>query len=305
MHELTNLNGRIEKIAPRDVLRLLRAHQWTKNILLFLPAVLAHRIFDAEVFGQCVIAFVAFSLCASATYLFNDVIDVERDRNHPEKRLRPLASGKVSVRVAQALIPVLVISALLGAYYLLPLTFFFIVGAYCLSTLAYSLFLNTEPIIDVLLLTCFYVIRLLAGGAACAVELSPWFLTFCFFFFLGLAFLKRFVELERCSREENFKANRAGYLASDRWMLQATGIAAGLISIVIFCLYLNSPAVLKLYGHSLWMWGICPALTYWICHIWFLAQRGKVNTDPVIFALKDKSSLATALFLALLIWLAS
>lgn len=120
--------------------------------------------------------------------------------------------------------------------------------------------------------------------------------------------MKRYVELEKWSQEKGTAkkfSNRAGYVLADRWILQTTGVVSGFLSIVVFCLYLNSPDLVRLYSHPTWLWAACPIMCYWVCHIWFRAQRGLVNTDPVVFALKDKFSLATAAALALVLWLSS
>ncbi len=297
-------NGRLlDYLLP--VLKSLRPHQWSKNALLFLPAIFAHTIWVGPTFRGCILSFFCFSLCASSVYLFNDLIDLDRDRKHPEKRHRPFASGSIPLWFGYSAIPLLCASAIGLSAAFLPKPFVIFLLAYSGLTLIYSLFLNREPIVDVLLLTSFYVIRLLAGGAAVNVKLSPWFLAFFFFFFLGLAFLKRYVELEKWSHQKGKLANRAGYVLGDRWILQTTGVTSGFLSIVVFCLYLNSPDVIRLYSHPGWLWGICPLLAYWVCHIWFLAQRGIVNTDPVVFALRDKMSFATGASMALLLWLSA
>ncbi len=294
------------KIDVLMVLKTLRPHQWSKNVLLLLPAVMAHNVFQADVLRGCILSFIAFSLCASSVYLLNDMIDVERDRKHPEKKNRPFASGRVPMWFGYWGIPACLLVAVTIALNFLPMAFVACLVLYSALTLVYSLFLNREPIVDVLLLTSFYVIRLIAGGAAVGVKLSPWFLAFTFFFFLGLAFLKRYVELEKWSHEKakNF-SNRAGYVLADRWILQTTGVVSGFLSIVVFCLYLASPEVSRLYTHPTLLWGACPLMCYWVCHLWFRAQRGLVNTDPVVFALKDKYSLATAAALALTLYLAT
>lgn len=286
------------------VAKMLRPHQWSKNALLLLPALLGHRIFEWSILRGCVVAFVTFSLCASSVYVFNDLVDLERDRRHPEKKHRPFASGKLPVWAGYWGIAICLTLALGLSLWYLPSVYTGMLVGYSLLTLVYSLFLNKEPIIDVLLLTSFYVIRLLAGGAAVGVRLSPWFMAFSFFFFLGLAFLKRYVELEKWSHERKQMGNRAGYVLGDRWILQVTGVTSGFLSILIFCLYLNSPDVMKLYTHPNILWGVSPLLAYWVSHLWFRAQRGVVNTDPVVFALRDKYSLATAAALAGLLYVA-
>ncbi len=290
-------------IAPGLALKTLRPHQWSKNVLLLLPALLGHQIFEMATMKVCLYAFFSFSFCASSVYLFNDLIDLERDRRHPEKKSRPFASGKVPVWFGYLAIPLCLALSFVLSLKFLPTNFTLFLLGYSFLTLIYSLFLNKEPIVDVLLLTSFYVIRLMAGGAAADVRLSPWFMAFSFFFFLGLAFSKRFVELERWSREKSKLTNRAGYVLGDRWILQVMGVTSGFLSILIFCLYLNSPDVIKLYTHPNWLWGVSPLLTYWVSHLWFRAQRGLVNTDPVVFALRDRHSLATAAALAVLLWM--
>lgn len=271
--------------------KAVRVHQWSKNALVFLPMLLAHRIFHPGSWLAGVIAFFAFSFCASSVYLFNDLMDLESDRRHPEKRHRPFASGKLPVALARWLIPLLIAAAFTAGLALLPFRFSLLLGLYLAMTTFYSLALNREPIVDILVLAGFYTLRILAGGAATESGVSPWLLGFSTFFFVSLAFLKRCVELERLRGVRGVAKNRAGYEYSDLQMLMPAGLACGYLSVLVLALYINSATVVREYRHPNVLWGICPLLLYWVSRVWFAAHRGRISTDPVVYALRDRVSL--------------
>jgi 4-hydroxybenzoate polyprenyltransferase len=270
-----------------NLLRALRPHQWVKNLLVFVPLVAAHRVRDAGLIAAASLAFAAFSLCASSVYVTNDLLDLEHDRVHPTKRARPFASGALAPSTGWVIAPVLLVAALVvaafvGRYFVLLLV------TYWFATLAYSLHMKRVPVLDVIVLAGLYTVRLFSGSVAVDVPVSDWLATFSMFLFLSLALVKRTAELGRV-RDEAGVGGR-GYAAADRGQLASLGIAAGYISVLVLALYLSSEHVTTLYSHPRRLWLLCPLALYWIGRLWFLANRGAVNDDPVVFALRDKVS---------------
>lgn len=274
----------------RTAARLLRVHQWAKNVLLFVPPLGAHRL-DGEALGLAAVGALAFSLCASSAYVANDLVDVERDRAHPSKRARPLAAGAVSVPVALtaaagALGCALALGAALGARFLAAL------GGYWLATTAYSLFLKRVAVLDVLILAGLYALRILAGTLATGVPTSSWLFTLAIFLFLSLALVKRTSELRQLPGGAAVAMAGRGYSTSDLEVLSMLGVASGLVAVLVLALYLASADVTRLYAHPARLWLLCPLALYWVSRIWLLARRGAVDEDPVLFALRDPPSWA-------------
>jgi 4-hydroxybenzoate polyprenyltransferase len=275
----------------RALLKALRPHQWAKNLLIFVPLVLSHRIFDPAVLAAGVTAFIAFSLCASAIYVVNDLFDIEADREHPRKRLRPFAAGELSVPTGIGLAAALMTMALGLAVFAATRDFILILFTYVALTTAYSWRLKREAILDVLVLATLYSVRVLGGGAAAGITISNWLLGFALFLFLSLAFVKRYVEL----LGQNGRMPGRGYSAVDHGVMLSIGTTAGYMSVVILALYVNSDEVAKLYSNPRALWLTCPVLLYWISRMWLRAGRQQVHDDPVLDALRDPTSHLCAL----------
>ena len=280
--------------------RLLRAHQWLKNLLLFVPLILAHQISDTETWQTLILAFFSFSLCASSVYIINDLIDLESDRIHPFKRIRPLASGLVPIWLGVVLAPVILVTSF-GLAYKVGIEFAGWLTIYFGITCVYSFFLKRIIIIDCVTLAILYTLRIVAGAATVQHKLSFWLLAFSFFMFLSLAFVKRYAELEAQSLRGIEKAHGRGYLTSDIGLIQNIGISSGQISVLIFALYLNSDVVTKLYQRPEVIWGAIPVVLFWINWMWMQSNRGKMHDDPLVYAIKDPVSLAAAVVVALII----
>jgi 4-hydroxybenzoate polyprenyltransferase len=277
----------------RALVRSLRPHQWTKNALIFVPALLAHAT-QPEVWFRALWAFAAFSLCASSVYVLNDLLDLHADRAHPSKKRRPFASGDLPLGIGMLLAPVLLGGAVALAL-ALPPAFAAVLGIYYGSTLAYSLFLKRLALVDVLLLAGLYSLRLIAGGVAYEVPLSQWLLAFALFLFVSLAFVKRTSEIQMVRREGRQETAGRGYLAGDMELLSTLGAAAGYLSVLVLALYLNSEDVRRLYAHPARLWVMLPLLLYWISRVWLLAHRGQMHDDPIVFAIRDPPSYLVAL----------
>ncbi|XHS80291.1 UbiA family prenyltransferase [Burkholderiaceae bacterium UC74_6] len=282
--------------------RALRLHQWLKNLLLFMPLLAAHQLSDGRAWGLLGIAFLAFSLCASSVYLANDLLDLESDRIHPRKRNRPFASGVLPVWIGVALAPVLFVCSLLLAGLVGPGFQGWLV-VYFVLTCVYSWVLKRLVLIDCLTLAMLYTLRVLAGAAAVGLDLSFWLLAFSVFLFLSLAFVKRYAELELQRESGRSKLHGRGYHTNDAPLIQTMGITAGQAAVLVLALYLNSDAVTKLYKNPEIVWGAVPIMLFWIHWMWMQAHRGQMHDDPLVFAVKDRTSLvagaAIGLFLAL------
>jgi 4-hydroxybenzoate polyprenyltransferase/phosphoserine phosphatase len=277
--------------------KALRVHQWAKNLLVFLPLLLAHSFRNATSVLAAVAAFFCFSLTASATYIFNDLLDLESDRVHLHKRKRAFAAGNLSVASGMGIALTLATVALITAAYL-PRKFLVYLLLYFVTTLAYSLSLKKIVLVDVVVLSSLYTIRMLAGSEATHDPVSPWLAAFSIFLFLSLAMVKRFSELQNLHARGATPTSARGYLLSDIEQLRSFGTSSAYASIVIFALYINGRDVVALYHHPTRMWLITPLLILWISRVWLLASRGLLDEDPVVFALKDRMSLLLCLGVA-------
>ncbi len=274
----------------RQGIKELRIYQWSKNVLVFLALFMSHRILELDLLTNNLVAFISFSLIASSVYILNDLFDLESDRKHPTKKNRPLASGAISIVSGILSVPALLFCGFLLSLILLPSNFTLILLLYFVTTTAYSLYLKEILFIDVILLGALYTLRIVAGGLATGVEVSSWLLGFSGFFFLSLAFMKRYTDLilfKRNSQEELFGR---GYAIEDMDFVQKTGIASGFISLLILALYITSEQVFVLYSAPLLLWLTIPAVLYWLMRMWYMAHKGKMTDDPIIYAIKDKSS---------------
>lgn len=274
------------KASLKDVARMLRVHQWAKNSLIAVPAVLAHSVFELPTLLALVAAFFAFSFLASAVYIFNDLFDLAMDRRHSTKRNRPLAAGRIDpatgVKIALGLMALSVVLTLA-----LPPAFAAVLAIYFLVTTAYSLKIKGWLLLDVLTLAGLYTVRIIAGVAAVSVEPSYWLLAFSVFFFLSLALVKRYVELDHAKISQKERLSGRGYRPEDKEIIAQAGMASGFAAIVVLALYLDSPAVYELYQHPWMIWPICPLVLYLIMRIWILAKRREFNDDPVVFIATD------------------
>jgi 4-hydroxybenzoate polyprenyltransferase/phosphoserine phosphatase len=286
------------------VLATARVYQWIKNLLLFAPLVLAHDINQLALWLKACLAFVSFCLCASAGYALNDLLDLDSDRTHPIKRFRPLAAAQISIRVVGLLVLVCALIGVVLSVVFLPARFTELLLLYLAATAAYSTCFKRFVLVDVFVLAGLYTLRILAGGAAVNVPISRWLAAFSMFFFLSLAFAKRFSELRASGRGEGGEPTRPGYRGLDVSFLQSVGAASGYLAALVMAFYVDSPEVKRLYSHPQWLWLACPLLLYWISRLWLFAQRGEIREDPLVFALSDKASYLVALCLLAVIWLA-
>jgi len=274
------------------VLAVLRPVQWVKNVLVFVPLLTSHNVFHLPLVLAALRAFVCFSLCASAAYVLNDLADIHSDRRHPVKQNRPFASGDLSVRWGLWLAVGLLVPAFALTLLTLPVGFSGALGVYFATTCLYSFRAKRIAMLDVLLLAGLYTIRVIAGGLATGIVVSEWLMAFSMFLFVSLAFAKRYAELERLLREGEAGASGRGYCVGDIGLIESMGPASGYIAVLVLALYVNGEQMKLLYRSPWPLWLICPVLMYWISRLWFKAKRGELNEDPIVFALRDRVSLA-------------
>lgn len=290
---------------PLAILKALRVHQWTKNLLVFVPVILDHRILDGPVMLSALLAFVAFSIAASGGYVLNDLLDLSADRAHLVRRRRPFAEGSLSTSFGVTLLLLLLGLALLFAWLALPGRFLALLAGYVVLTAAYSAFLKRFAVVDVMMLAGFYTLRVLAGLAATTVRFSTWLIAFSMFLFLSLAFVKRYAELSQPGAGADGALARRGYQSSDREWLGTMGAASGYLSVLVLALYINSDEVTVMYRTPMLLWLLCPVLLYWISRVWFQAYRGRMTEDPIVATLRDPLSYAIGAIAALILAAAS
>lgn len=297
---------KVERVFPAPVRgftawrRVLRVHQWMKNLLLFVPLLAGHQLLDTEALGALLLAFVSFSLCASTVYIANDLLDLESDRAHPRKCNRPFASGVVPAWMGVVVAPLLLLASIALACLVGPVFLSWLL-VYFLLTCLYSFVLKRLMLVDCLTLAVLYTLRIIAGAAAAGQILSFWLLAFSVFLFLSLAFVKRYAELQGQMLSGKQKIHGRGYLTSDAPLIQMLGISSGYAATVVLALYLNSDAVLMLYRTPEMVWGAVPVMLFWVSWIWIRAHRGEMHDDPLIFAVKDKASLMAGVVFALVL----
>ncbi|CBL45223.1 prenyltransferase, UbiA family [gamma proteobacterium HdN1] len=297
-----HFDSHAKKLKP--VLKAFRVHQWVKNALIFVPLFAAHQFDNPVLFLQGILAFLAFSACASSVYLINDMLDLAEDRQHPTKCKRPFAAGTLPILTGMVSIPLLLLAAIFLCLFL-PAQFALVLAAYYALTFAYSFWLKRVVLIDVVTLALLYTIRIIAGAAAIAVPLSFWLLAFSTFLFLSLAILKRYTELLVMREKNATKALGRGYAVNDFELLASLGGSAGYLSVLVLALYINSPEIRALYPSPELMWPTCLIMLYWVSRVWIVAHRGNMNDDPIVFAIKDKTSLICGFLVAIFMVVAS
>ena len=281
--------------------KALRMHQWVKNLLLFIPLITAHKIFTFYLLNEVLFAFISFSLVASAGYIFNDIYDIQEDRVHPLKNKRPFASGELSIKQGILIILCLLLISF-GISFSLVNLFKYILITYLVLSMSYTVWIKKYVLLDVVILAIFYNIRIIAGGIAVNIPISSWLLNFSMFFFMSLAFIKRYGELIHLKNSNMILSNR-GYLLKDASIIKIIGLSNGYISILVLIFYIYSDHVTKLYQQPILLWLVIPVIMYWLSRLWLLTHRGKITYDPIIFMLKDSVSYYSLIIVLIIFYL--
>lgn len=285
-----------EKAGMVTWLKALRMHQWLKNLLLFVPLLTAFSFADLGRLFTMVVAFMAFSLAASATYIVNDLWDLDNDRAHPRKRLRPFASCKIPIVHGVVIAGMALVLALTLAWAVNP-DFFMMLTAYIVLTSTYSWVLKEYVLVDVLMLALLYTLRILAGSVAAGIATSSWLLAFSVFMFFSLALVKRCSELVSLERTGAKATRGRDYRVTDLVVLWPLGVGAALSAVVVFGLFINAPETQARYATPQLLWLVAIGLIYWLARLWIKTSRGEMHDDPVIYAIKDRGSRITVLAL--------
>ena len=288
-----------------DWLSEFRLHQWTKNILIFVPLFLGHIAGDMQAVMTTFGAFFAFGLVASATYLINDLADLATDRQHPTKRFRPLAAGRIPVAQGAFVSVAMVFVGLVAGFALKP-ALADVMGIYLLLTLAYSFQLKRAPMIDVAVIGALFTLRVVMGIVLNDLVLSPWLISFSAFFFFSLSLAKRHVEVMRAGARGLAMVRGRGYLSADWPLTLGFGISAAMASIIIMLLFVAENAGQSgAYASPHWLYVAPVCVFLWVQRIWLLSHRMELDDDPIIFALKDRLSYFLAAIIAVGFLLAS
>ena len=284
--------------------KAIRVHQWVKNALLLVPLFTAHMWLSAQAWQMAVLGFFAFSLAASSVYLLNDLLDLAADRQHSSKSKRPFAAGTIPLAHGIMMMPCFLLMAY-GLAMFSNLNFMVALTVYYLITLFYSFYLKQIVMLDTVVLAALYTMRIIAGTVLVSANFSFWLLSFSMFIFLSLALLKRYIELVDMQKDGKHAVLGRGYYASDASMVASLGAASGYIAVLVMALYVHSPEVRILYQSPALLWLICPILLFWVSRIWLLAHRGSMHDDPIVFAVKDRLSLAVGVVIAAIFYIAT
>src|SRR5262249_13709557 len=278
--------------------RSLRLHQWAKNLLLFAPLVLGGKAADLSAWLSALLGFLALGFAASATYIINDLWDLPSDRRHWSKRMRPLASGELSIRagIVRAIAGLAVGFGLVTSAGPAALA---MLGLYTAVALSYSFAWKRVAILDVFVLASLFTLRLGFGIVLTDVRVSPWLLVFSMFVFTSLSMAKRYTEVLRLAERGLEGTQGRGYVAGDAPLALGMGLASMFGGVLIMVLYLIEDAMPHgVYANPICLWAVPLILFLFLGRIWLLSQRGQLRDDPVAFALKDRVSLLLGLLMS-------
>jgi len=288
----------------KSVYKSIRAYQWLKNLLVFVPLITSQQFTNSNALISSFIMFFCFSMVASFGYIVNDILDLQSDRAHPTKRNRPFANGSLSITQGVLIGNILLCLAAIGCYFL-PLNASIALITYLVLTIGYSLYLKSKLMIDIVALGGLFTLRVIGGGAAIQTELSFYLLCFSIFIFSSLGLVKRYAELGNLQSRNKQTAIGRSYRVEDMLPVLIIGITLGNLSVFVMGLYIDSPLVNQFYSNPRLIWFLMPLLTYWLGRLWIITHRGAMNEDPLVFAMKDKTSLLIMVTAAAILYLAA
>lgn len=273
-------------------IRLIRPADWIKNSFVFAALVFGNKLSDTHALFLSIAAFIAFSFTASAGYVFNDIQDRERDRHHPKKKNRPIASGQITPAAGLSIVALLLATAAAISVFLLPRYFGLVLLGYLVLTLTYSITLKHRVLLDVIVIAVLFVLRAVAGAVAIQVEVSPWLLVCTFMLCLFLGFGKRRCEIAAISNAEgDVKHHRRVLAHYTPDLLNHLLSTSGGIAIMTFLLYTldstrKTPANKHLLVYTL------PLVVYGIYRYAMLIESGQAS-GPTDLIIKDVPFLST------------
>lgn len=273
----------------RLIFTAMRPHQWVKNLFIFAPLLFGRKLLDFEAVGNSLIAFAVFCLLASALYIFNDWIDVEEDKNHPEKCRRPLSSGALAVPTALFSALILAVTAF-GIASLIGLNFSLISGLYVVLTLSYCLALKKMIVLDAMTISAGFVIRIVGGAIAIGVIPSHWLIVCAFLLALFLTFTKRRQELLTLSKHAG-EHRKVLEEYSVSYLGQVNNILIG-ASIVCYALYTVAPETVERFNTDNLIYGTVFVI-YGMLRYMILIEKPSNGGNPSRMLLQDKPLLMT------------
>lgn len=289
----------VDPAGVKTWIKALRVHQWLKNLLLFVPLLTAFSFQDIDKLQAAFLAFFAFSLTASATYMGNDLWDLESDRSHPRKCFRPFASAKIPIIKGILVAIALFISGFILAFAVSD-QFVGMLFLYLFTTTLYSWTLKSYVLIDVMILSMLFTLRIIAGSVAVEIPTSSWLLAFSVFIFFSLALVKRCSELITLQQNGRQSTHGRDYRIDDLIVLWPLGISSALSSIVVFGLFISAPETQERYATPQGLWLVAFAMIYWLARLWIKTARGEMHDDPLVFAVRDFGSRMTVLVMILI-----
>jgi 4-hydroxybenzoate polyprenyltransferase len=283
-------------------IKAIRLHQWVKNLLIFVPLFVSNQWYFPNLLIRASIGVFSFCLVASSAYVINDIFDIQNDRAHIKKKYRPFAASDITIGHGFVIFFFFSIAGLFFGY-LLDAIYFFLLIIYLILNLLYSIYLKKIVLIDILILSQFYTLRVVSGGIITNIQLSFWLLAFSVFIFFSLGIAKRYAELISSNNKKNIIEGR-GYTANDLTILNIMGVTSGYLAVLVLAFYINSPEVVLIYSNPKILWGVCLIFFFWTSYLWIKTSRGELKEDPITFALKDRTSLIVFVILIIDITLA-
>jgi 4-hydroxybenzoate polyprenyltransferase len=284
-----------------DFLRILRIYHWPKNLIIFIPIIASHQIFIPQNFYDTCFAFLSFSMAASLIYIINDISDLKSDRVHEVKKLRPIANGNVSTNAILSILIVLSLSLFYSFYFINKLIIYWIIF-YIFLNILYTNYFKKLILFDIIILTTFYIVRLCIGFISISSSFSVWLLSFSIFTFLSLGTLKRYTEITMFPLLVNSQGRP--YQAIDTKFLMSLGTSSSIAAVVVLLIYISSHQVKLLYNSPLILTISVFIYLYWISRLWLLANRGLMHSDPVQFAISDRTTYLVVLSILLIMIIA-
>ncbi len=268
----------------RPWIQLARPEQWIKNILLFAPLIFGERLFEGGILFQSFFAFLLFSLAGSGIYILNDICDVKEDQNHPIKQHRPLACGTIPIKKAKILMGILLILSIVSSL-ILNEKFTIIIIFYIVTNILYSFFLKKIVIIDVMVLSLNYVMRVIAGTVAIDVPLTHWLLVLTIFLSLFLGLSKRRHELTTLGITAH--EHRASLKEYSPYFLDQMIAVVTASTVCLYSIYTLDATIIARYKTSLLPFTI-PFVLYGIFRYLYLIHQKNTGGNPTNTLLNDK-----------------